>query len=34
MFGKPIELVSADVLNKPDIAATMARNGRRTKAST
>jgi branched-chain amino acid transport system substrate-binding protein len=25
MFGKPIELVSADVLNKPDIAATMAR---------
>jgi branched-chain amino acid transport system substrate-binding protein len=25
MFGKPIELVSADVLNKPDIAASMAR---------
>ncbi|MBO4221463.1 MULTISPECIES: ABC transporter substrate-binding protein [Bradyrhizobium] len=25
MFGKPIEIVSADVLNKPDIAATMAR---------
>jgi branched-chain amino acid transport system substrate-binding protein len=25
MFGKPIEMVSADVLNKPDIAASMAR---------
>ncbi|WP_454630096.1 ABC transporter substrate-binding protein [Bradyrhizobium cenepequi] len=25
MFGKPIETVSADVLNKPDIAASMAR---------
>ncbi|MGY3614382.1 ABC transporter substrate-binding protein [Bradyrhizobium sp. USDA 10063] len=25
MFGKPIEIVSADVLNKPDIAASMAR---------
>jgi branched-chain amino acid transport system substrate-binding protein len=25
MFGKPIELVSADVLNKPDIAANIAR---------
>ncbi|MDI4231314.1 ABC transporter substrate-binding protein [Bradyrhizobium sp. Arg237L] len=25
MFGKPIEIVSADVLNKPDIAATMVR---------
>ena len=25
MFGKPIELVTADVLNKPDIAASIAR---------
>jgi ABC-type branched-subunit amino acid transport system substrate-binding protein len=25
MFGKPIELVSADPLNKPDVAASMAR---------
>jgi branched-chain amino acid transport system substrate-binding protein len=25
MFGKPIELVSADPLNKPDIAASIAR---------
>ena len=25
MFGKPIELVSADALNKPDIAASIAR---------
>ncbi len=25
MFGKPIELVSADALNKPDVAASIAR---------
>jgi branched-chain amino acid transport system substrate-binding protein len=25
MFGKPIEMVAADVLNKPDIASTIAR---------
>ena len=25
MFGKPIELVSADPLNKPDVAASIAR---------
>src|ERR1700759_1435271 len=25
MFGKPIDLVTADVLNKPDIAASLAR---------
>ncbi|MEY9700248.1 ABC-type branched-subunit amino acid transport system substrate-binding protein [Bradyrhizobium diazoefficiens] len=25
MFGKPIDMVSADVLNKPDVASTIAR---------
>jgi branched-chain amino acid transport system substrate-binding protein len=34
MFGKPIELVSADVQNKADVAASIARIGGRTKAST
>jgi branched-chain amino acid transport system substrate-binding protein len=32
MFGKPIELVSADALNKPDVAASIARKWWETEA--